>query len=49
MQPEVVLVLPTGHTTEAPKDKVVISVVPGVPDDHIMEQTIVCPNDVVHP
>ena len=38
-----------GCNTEAPKDQVIIRFVPGVLDGNILEQTMVCPNNVVHP
>ena len=43
------LVLPQGHAAEEPQDQVVVGVVPGVLDGHILEQTTVHPKDVVHP
>ena len=48
-QPEVVLVLPQGHTTESPQDHVMVGVVTGVPDGHILKHTAVYPKDVVYP
>ena len=48
-QPEVVLVLPQGHATEAPQDQVVVSFVPGGPEGQFLEQTTVHPKDVVRP
>ena len=45
--PKVALVLPQGHNAEAPRDQVVVGVVPVVPDGHILEQMEVHPKDVV--
>ena len=40
--------LPQGRTVEAPQDHVVVGVVYGVPEFHIMEQMKVRPKDVAH-
>ena len=48
-QPEVALILPHGHTTESTQDQVVVSVVPGVMDGHILEHIVFCPKYVVCP
>ena len=45
--PEVICRLPQGSAEEAPKYQIVIGVVPGVPDGHVSEETIVCTKDVV--
>ena len=49
VRPKVALVLPQGHAAEATRDQVVVGVVPGVLDGHILEQTTLHPKDVVHP
>ena len=46
---DVALILPQVHDVEEPQDHVVTSVVSGVPDNHILEQTTVVPQDLVHP
>ena len=46
-QPKVALMFPLGHTAEAPQDQGMVCVVPGIPDDHILEQTAVHLKDVV--
>ena len=48
-QPEVALMLHMCNTAEAPQEKVMVCVVPGVPDGHILGHTAVHTNDVVHP
>ena len=48
-RPKVVFIIPKGHYTEAPQDQVVVGVVPGVLDGHILEHTSVGPNDLVRP
>ena len=44
---KVALVLPQGHAAEASLEQVVVSVVPGVSEIYTLEQTMVCPKDVV--
>ena len=39
--------LPQDHAAEAPKEQVVVQVMPGVPEGEILEQTAVCTKDVV--
>ena len=46
---EVALVIPQGRSVEAPQYHLVVGVVSGVPDGHILEQMIVRPKDIVHP
>ena len=46
---ELALMLLQCHSKEATQDHVVVSDVPGVLDGYILEQTTVCPKDVVHP
>ena len=47
--PKVSFMLPQSCATEAPKDQVMIRVVPGVLDRHVPEETMVRLQDVVHP
>ena len=37
------------HAAEAPQDHVKVGIVLGVPDGHILEQTMVYPKDLVRP
>ena len=39
--------LPQIHDVEEPQYHVVVGVVPGIPDGHILEQTMVRPKEVV--
>ena len=47
--PKVALVLPHIFAAEASQNQVVVRFVPGVPNRNILEETAVCPKDVVHP
>ena len=45
--PEVLYVFPQGGAVEAPKDKVMIRVLHGVPDGHVPEETTFCPQNYI--
>ena len=47
VRPKVTFVLPLGNAAEAPKDQVIVCVVPGVLYGHILEQTAVCTKNLV--
>ena len=45
--PELIFMFPHSGAAEAPKDQVMIQVVPGVPDGHVHKDTMVCLQDIV--
>ena len=47
--PEVIFMFPQSGSAEAPKDQVMIRVLPWVPDIHVPEETTVRLQDVVRP
>ena len=46
---EVVLVVPPGGDTETTQNHVMVCAFYGVPEGDILEQTAVCPDNLVHP